>query len=53
MKFPDRKKPSLCVQEGNVCTVVASFNSEAGAEYFKEKALQMFEGMIKDGVSDD
>lgn len=52
-QFPDRKRPSLYVQTGNVNMIVASFNSEEGAEYFKEKALQMLEGMIKEGESDE
>lgn len=52
-QFPDRKRPSLYVQTGNVNMIVASFNSEEGAEYFKEKALQMLEGMIKEGEEDD
>lgn len=52
-QFPDRKRPSLFVQEGNVVTVVASFNSGEGAKYFKEKVFQMLEGMIKEGGSND
>lgn len=24
-RFPDRKKPCLCVEKGNVCTVYGSF----------------------------
>ena len=46
--FPDRKKPCLIVQEGNVGVIVASFSSKDNAEYFKQKVHQMLEGMIED-----
>ena len=51
-QFPDRKRPSLYVQKGNVNIIVASFNSEEGAEYFRENVMRMLDGMIKDGESD-
>lgn len=28
-RFPDRKKPCLCVEKGNTCTVYGSFNELA------------------------
>lgn len=45
-KIPYRKKPCLCVVEGNRQTKVASFSSEESAEFFREKVLQFMDGMI-------
>lgn len=45
-KIPYRKKPCLCVVEGNVQTMVASFSSEESAEFFREKVMQFMDGMI-------
>lgn len=46
--FPDRKKPCLVVQKGNVGVIVASFSSKENADYFKLKVYQMLDGMIED-----
>ena len=32
--FPDRKKPCLCVEEGNECVVYGHFNTVEGATEF-------------------
>lgn len=45
-KMPYRKKPCLCVVEGNVQTMVASFSSDKSADFFREKAMQFMDGMI-------
>lgn len=39
--FPDRKKPCLCIEEGNSITVYGHFNSSVGAEDFISKLGQM------------
>ena len=33
-KFPDRKKPCLCIQDGSHITVYGTFNSDESAEKF-------------------
>ena len=45
--FDGRKKPCLYILEGNTMTKVASINSEETAEWFKEKMMQMFDGLIE------
>lgn len=47
-EFPYRKKPCLYIynEEKNELVKVASFNSDKTAEWFKEKVLEFFEGMI-------
>lgn len=44
--MPNRKKPCLCVEEGNTLTKVASFNNEEAAKWFAEKIETMLKGMI-------
>lgn len=39
--FPDRKKPCLCIEEGNSITVYGHFNTAEGAEKFISKLGQM------------
>lgn len=46
--MPYRKKPCLCVKEGNTLTKVASFNNEETAKWFSEKIETMFEGMTEE-----
>ena len=36
-KFPDRKKPCLCIKEGNRIVVYGHFNTFEGAEEFMKK----------------
>ena len=39
-RFPDRKKPCLCVQKGNQCVVYGSFiDSDRADEFMDELAL--------------
>lgn len=45
MKFPDRVKPSLVVQRGNVGLVIGNFRSEKSVEEF-EKALREVLGEV-------
>lgn len=33
-KFPDRKKPCLCIKDGSSITVYGTFNSDESAEKF-------------------
>ena len=35
--FPDRKKPSLCIKEGNEIVSYGTFNSEETADNFMTK----------------
>lgn len=38
-RFPDRKKPCLCVEKGNVCTVYGSFiDLDRANEFMNELA---------------
>lgn len=38
-RFPDRKKPCLCVEKGNVCTVYGFFSDlEKANEFMNELA---------------
>lgn len=39
--FPDRKKPCLCIEEGNKCVVYGHFNTIEGANEFVEKLGKM------------
>ena len=50
---PYRKKPCLCIEEGNTLTKVASFNNEESAKWFADKMEQFFDGMIKEGGRDE
>lgn len=51
--FPDRKKPCICVEEGNHITVYGHFNTIDGAEKFMDILGKMvgatFEGGEEDG----
>ena len=39
--FPDRKKPCLCIEEGNQIVVYGHFNTKEGANEFIEKLGKM------------
>ena len=39
--FPDRKKPCLCIQEGNKIVVYGHFNTVEGADEFINKLGEM------------
>ena len=41
-QFQDRKRPSLCVIEGNKLVVCGSFNSEENANLFMSKLAELF-----------
>ena len=45
--FADRKKPSLCVEKGNICTVYGSFIDIDRANEFMNE-LAAFVGAIDD-----
>jgi hypothetical protein len=51
--FPDRKKPCLCVEEGNRIVVYGHFNTVEGADDFMGILGKMvgasFEGGVEDG----
>lgn len=39
-RFPDRKKPCLCVEKGDTCTVYGSFiDLDRASEFMNEPAL--------------
>lgn len=40
-RFPDRKLPALCVEEGNTITVYGHFNSFDGANRFMDKVAEL------------
>lgn len=50
-RFPDRKKPCLCIEEGNSIVVYGHFNTFEGAEKFMER-LGKFVGAKMDGGAD-
>lgn len=50
--FPDRKKPCLVVEEGNVCVVYGHFNSIEGADEFM-RILGKMVGAETDGERKD
>ncbi len=39
-QFSDRKRPSLCVEEGNSVTVCGSFHSTETANWFMDKIAE-------------
>ena len=40
-RFPDRKKPCLCVEKGNTCMVYGSFiDTDRANEFMNELALE-------------
>lgn len=42
MKFPDRKKPALCIIEGTTATVYGYFRDDYSAETFMQKLAELF-----------
>ena len=50
-RFSNRKKPCLCIAEGNVITVYGHFNTFEGAEEFMER-LGKLVGARMDGSDD-
>jgi hypothetical protein len=51
--FPDRKKPCLCIEEGNQSTVYGHFNTAEGAEKFMTILGQMVGAVfVKEGAED-
>ena len=47
-QFPDRKKPCLCVEKGNTCTVYGSFIDTNRANDFMNE-LAALVGAVNDG----
>lgn len=47
-QFKDRKRPSLCIAEGNKICVYGHFNSDQGADEFMEALARMI-GVNGDG----
>lgn len=41
-KFPDRKKPCLCVRKGNEITVYGTFTNDETAEDFMNEVAEFF-----------
>lgn len=40
-QFPDRKRPSLCVEEGSSIVVVGSFHNTEQADWFMDKIAEI------------
>lgn len=51
-RFPDRKLPALCVEEGNAITVYGHFNSFDGADKFMDKVAEVI-GCPNESGGDD
>ena len=49
--FPDRKKPCLCIEEGNEVVVYGHFNTIDGAKEFMDK-LGRLVGAEMEGAED-
>lgn len=43
MKFPDRKRPALCITEGSTAQVYGYFNNEECAMLFMQKLAELLE----------
>lgn len=48
-KFSDRKKPCLCIEEGNKIVVYGHFNSFECAEEFMKKFSELVGAKIDEG----
>lgn len=48
--FPDRKKPALCIEEGNEIVVYGYFQSSHGAKDFMDKLGKMVGAIIEGGT---
>lgn len=48
-KFSDRKKPCLCIEEGNKIVVYGHFNSSECAEEFMKKFSELVGAKIDEG----
>ena len=51
--FPDRKKPCLCVEEGNTCVIYGHFNTVEGADKFIDILGKMVGALFEEGAEDD
>ena len=51
--FPDRKKPCLCVEEGNTCVIYGHFNTAEGADKFIDILGKMVGALFEEGAEDD
>lgn len=40
-KYPDRKRPCLCVQKGNLTTVYGYFRDNESADEFMQELVQL------------
>ena len=50
--FPDRKKPCLCIEEGNKIVVYGHFNTVEGADEFVNKLGEMVGAVFVKGDGD-
>ncbi len=50
--FPDRKKPCLCIEEGNQGVVYGHFNSKESAVEFMNRLGNMVNAVFVDGAED-
>lgn len=51
-RFSDRKRPALCVEEGNRITVYGYFSSFEGADKFMDKLAELVGAKIEKGSDD-
>ena len=47
-KIPDRKKPCLCIEEGNEIVIYGHFNTFEGSEEFMKKLGELVGAKIED-----
>ena len=52
-RFPDRKKPCLCIEEGNSIAVYGHFNTFEGADEFMNRLGKLIGARMDGGGSDD
>ena len=46
-KFPDRKKPCLCVQKGNEIVIYGTFNNDNSAHKFMNELGKLVGAMVE------
>lgn len=53
-RFPNRKKPCICVEKGNICTVYGSFIDFYRADEFMDKLAALVSAIdYKEKLKDD
>ena len=52
MKFPDKKRPALCITEGSAAQVYGYFNNDECATFFMQKLAELL-GVKKSNKCED